>query len=91
MYLSGGAACSGAQVNSLEKLKVVQLKDDLKQLNNSFYFLAELHIYHIAFKTGGWALNGRMVERRQDFWIVHGYIPFNNTANRGMIRKLLCK
>lgn len=34
---------------------------------------------------------GRERTGLQDFWIVPDYIPSKNTANGGMIEKLLCK
>lgn len=47
---------------------MVQLKDDLKQQESSFSFLAELCIYHITFKSSVIDSEGKGgVERTEDF------------------------
>lgn len=66
---------------------MVQLKDDLKQPNNLFSFLAELCIYHTAFKSRviGSEWNGSK-QRIEDFFIVPGSLPSKNTASGGRTR-----
>lgn len=53
---------------------MVQLKDSLKQANNFFCVLAEVYIYHTAFKSRvmGSEWKGDR-ERSEDFWIVPEY------------------